>query len=122
MGGKPRGAVEGWPVGAPLCGRPGWGKFPTGPAPTQGGHIGPPLQRDLTGHLERVPDIEEQRVRRLPMLAVELEADAGADGADGRVVAGAQADAVLDLGHSDVPPVGPDVAAVDEEYATEGAG
>src|SRR4051794_35918026 len=56
------------------------------------------------------------------MLAVELEADAGADGADGRVVAGAQADAVFDLGQPDGPPVGPDVAAVDEEHAAEGAG
>src|SRR3982751_302665 len=32
-------------VGAALRGRPGWGKFPTRPAPTQGGHIGPPLRR-----------------------------------------------------------------------------
>src|SRR4051794_7968989 len=90
---------------------PPWvGEIPNRTSPRPGRPHRAAPTRGLTGHLERVPDIKEQRVRRLPVLGVELEADAGADGADGRVVAGAQADAVFDLGQPDGPPVGPDVA------------
>src|SRR5947209_881351 len=81
---------------------------------------GPPEERAA---LERIPERErEHRRGLLAGLPVELPADVEAQGADGGVVARADADAGFEVAGVDVPPVGPDVAAVEKERAAEAAG
>src|SRR5260370_20463169 len=75
---------------------------------------------------ERIPEAQEQyhRALRRVALAVELPAELGAQRADRRQVAEAEAGARLEpfrSGQPDVPPVRPDVAGVEKQGAAQSA-